>query len=488
MKRLLAVLSLSLVLTVSLVPAFAFAAETGNLAASVIAPVPTALTAQGSTDLQITVKRASTGKVAMKVGGSYKLSASATAGKLTYKSSNKKVATVSAKGVVKARRTGKATIIVTAKSGSGKATEKIAVSVLAQKKYKAVKSLKAKASSSNLKTGKTTTIKTVFTPAKASNKNVTYKSSNPKVLTVSATGKVAAIKAGKAKVTVTSCDNAKAKSTVTIKVTESVPDVTGVSIKSELSRYTWAELKKLSNAIAEAKSNEAGLALAKKYHLVSSEGQLVGDRKPVRYSFMDGENKVSRTADVRIAGFRHDMKASGGKAGITFEFCDDVTLRWMNFEDDNAGGWKACDMRSWLNKNFYEGLQPDLRDNIVAVKKKTNNTGWVQSSDTSVVTTTKDKLWLLSVVEVYGTDLDSAYSYYQDVYRAEGKQYQYYEGLGVTGSDYSNVAPYWHVWLRSPLTNRSDFFCSIDANQETRGEPTGSYASFGRGVFPAFCL
>ena len=487
MRRLLAAFALSLALAVGLAPGLALAVD-GNLAAG-NADTAQALTTQAASAPTVTVTRAATGKVAVKVGKSYKLGAKTTAGKLTYKSSKKSVATVSSKGVVKAKKAGKATITVTAKSGSKKATKKVTVTVLAAKKYKAVKKVKAKASATNLKVGNAATVKATFTPTKASNKNVTYKSSNAKVLTVDANGKGKAVKAGTAKVTVTSCDNAKAKASVTIKVA----NVAGVPVKANLAKYTWTELKKLSDAIAAAKSDEAGLEIAKAYHLASDTGYLGNGVKPLKLWFMNGESKEEPTVDVRILGFRHDTKASGGKAGITFMCSDDIWLRAMNrFKDTNEGGWKGCDMRTWLNADVYDGLPADLRKNIVAVKKKTNNVGWVDSSDTSVVTATTDKLWLPSVVEVYGTDLESAYSWYVDIYYAEGSQYKFYKDLGVTGSsNYWGAAESWHVWLRSPLPNNDTFFCSINAsdNEDRKpGEPTAQDGGFGRGVYPCFCL
>ena len=47
--------------------------------------------------------------------------------KVTFKTSNKKVATVSSKGVVKAKKKGKATITVITKDGKKKATCKVVV-------------------------------------------------------------------------------------------------------------------------------------------------------------------------------------------------------------------------------------------------------------------------------------------------------------------------------------------------------------------------
>ena len=174
--------------------------------------------AAASPDPTVTVTRAATGKLTLKKDAKYKLAAKATAGKLSYKSSKPKVVTVTKKGVLKAKKVGKATITVTAKAGEKKATKKVKVTVVAKKKFKNVKKLTATAGATKLQVGKTTKIKVDVAPKKASNKNVTYKSSSTAVLTVDAYGKVTAKKAGSAKVTVTSCDNAKAKATVTIKV------------------------------------------------------------------------------------------------------------------------------------------------------------------------------------------------------------------------------------------------------------------------------
>ena len=78
--------------------------------------------------------------------------------------------------------------------------------------------------------GKTVKLKTVVTavPNKASNKKVSYKSSNSKIATVSKSGVIKGIKPGKTKITVTSLKNPKKKAT--IKVTVYASAVTGLSI------------------------------------------------------------------------------------------------------------------------------------------------------------------------------------------------------------------------------------------------------------------
>lgn len=166
----------------------------------------------------ITVKRAASGKVTIKNKYSYSLGAVTTKGKLSYKSSNKKVVTVSSKGKLTAKKVGSATITVTAKSGSLKTTKKIKVTVVKATKFKVVKKVTATVGRKTLTVGQTTKMTPKLTPTNASNKNVTFKSSNTKIATVDAYGKIVAKKAGKVKITVASVQNPAKKYTIAITV------------------------------------------------------------------------------------------------------------------------------------------------------------------------------------------------------------------------------------------------------------------------------
>ncbi len=113
--------------------------------------------------------------------------------KVTYTSSNKKVATVSAKGVVKGVKAGTAKITVT----SGK--KKFVVTVKVTRP--AVTAIKNVPKSVSVKKGKTYTLKPKFSPA-GSTGTLKYTSSNKKVATVNAKGKITAKKKGTATITV----------------------------------------------------------------------------------------------------------------------------------------------------------------------------------------------------------------------------------------------------------------------------------------------
>ena len=122
-------------------------------------------------------------------------------GTAKYTSSNKKVATVSSKGKVTAKKAGKTVITVKV----GKYTTKVTVQV----KNPALKLAK---SSATIKKGKTVTIKATATPKGT----VKYKSSNKKVATVSTKGVVTGKKKGTATITVT-CNGVSKKFKVKVK-------------------------------------------------------------------------------------------------------------------------------------------------------------------------------------------------------------------------------------------------------------------------------
>ena len=131
--------------------------------------------------------------------------------KVTWTSSNKKVATVS-NGKVTAKNYG--TAVITAKTSNGKkATCKVTV-----KNPKTVNptSVKLSKTSVTLGKGKTTTLKAKVNPGNATNKKVTWSTSNKKVATVS-NGKITAKGVGTATITVKTSNGKKATCKVTVR-------------------------------------------------------------------------------------------------------------------------------------------------------------------------------------------------------------------------------------------------------------------------------
>ena len=143
-------------------------------------------------------------------GKTVKINAKAMKGaKLSYKSSNKKIATVNRNGVVTGKKAGTVKITLTAKKSKYKTVKKtITVKVVKQNQ-------KITARNQTLTTGQR---KNLGVKAKT---GLTYKSSNPKVVSVDKKGNLRALKTGTAKITIYAKASGaynKASRTITVKV------------------------------------------------------------------------------------------------------------------------------------------------------------------------------------------------------------------------------------------------------------------------------
>ncbi len=132
---------------------------------------------------------------------------------LTFTSKNLKIAKVDENGIITAgKKAGKTTITVTSENGLKK-------TFTVQVMKKPIKKVKIKVSKKVVKVKKKIKLKAVLTPNKKQASNSVYwKSSNPKVAVVSASGVVKGIKKGKAKITAVATDGSGKKATVTIQV------------------------------------------------------------------------------------------------------------------------------------------------------------------------------------------------------------------------------------------------------------------------------
>ena len=168
-----------------------------------------AITVQAATKKAVSLKV--TGKT-VGVGQSVKLKATATKGaKLTYKSSNKSVATVSSKGVVTGKKPGSVKITVTAKKSKYKTVKKTVTVKIVKGSQTITASNQSLVIGQNKKIGATAKTK------------LSYKSSNSKVVTVSKSGSLKATGIGTAKITITATGNGsykKASRTITVTVTK----------------------------------------------------------------------------------------------------------------------------------------------------------------------------------------------------------------------------------------------------------------------------
>jgi endo-1,4-beta-xylanase len=144
------------------------------------------------------------------VGSTSQLTASvvpstATNTSVTWSSSNTAIATVSATGLVTGVAAGTATITVTTQDGSKTATCIVTVSGTVI----SVTGITISPATAPVNVGATTQLTATVAPINATNKTVTWSSSNTAIASVSATGLVTGVAAGTATITVTTQDGAK---------------------------------------------------------------------------------------------------------------------------------------------------------------------------------------------------------------------------------------------------------------------------------------
>lgn len=157
-------------------------------------------------------------------------------------SSDKKVVSVSSKGLVKAKKNGTATI--TAKIGKEKYRCTVKVKTLK------VKSLKI-AGASSVEAGSTAQLSVSVSPSNAANKKIKWTSSNTKIASVSSKGVVTAKKEGSVTITAATTDGSKkrAKKKITVVKIQSVqitqyPQYPTTDV--ELNQYETTDIRKLA--------------------------------------------------------------------------------------------------------------------------------------------------------------------------------------------------------------------------------------------------
>lgn len=149
--------------------------------------------------------------ITMAVGDTQTLTATvtpltATDKSVTWSSGNTSVATVSSTGVVTAKGVGTATITVTTNDGGKTAMCSVIVIPVA------VTGVTLNKSSLSLYQNDSETLVATVLPSNASNKNVSWSTSNSSVATVTTSGQVTAISPGTATITVTTADGGKTAS------------------------------------------------------------------------------------------------------------------------------------------------------------------------------------------------------------------------------------------------------------------------------------
>ena len=150
---------------------------------------------------------------------------------------------------------------------------------------------------------------------------------------------------------------------------------------------------------------------------------------------------------VGIIGKDHDTYADGsGKAPLTFRLYTMYTGGYsMNSTATNVGGWHSSAMRTVTLPAILAKMPSTVQAAIKPVKKLTS-----EGNRGSNIITSADKLFLLSVAELFGVDGYSA--------PGEGTQYAYY------AAGYKKTQIVGDSWTRSPVLSANNAFQTLTAS------------------------
>ena len=173
---------------------------------------------KASHSVSLTVTNPAISMLSLKKGETFQLKVKVTpkkkAKKITVRSTKSSIVSVNKKGKCKAKKAGKAKVIVSC----GK--KKTVISVTVTKKLKKVKKVTLSKKSASLFCGSSLKLTAKLTPAKATKKGVVYRSSKSSVASVSKKGVVMAKKKGTAVITAYAKDGRGAKAVCKITVKE----------------------------------------------------------------------------------------------------------------------------------------------------------------------------------------------------------------------------------------------------------------------------
>lgn len=145
---------------------------------------------------------------------------------VTWRSSNNKIARISASGTLKALKIGRVT--VTVKTSNGKTSKRI-INIRERK----AKSIKLKSSPSKIGVGESKKLKASISPRKTTNKTIRWSSSNSKIIKVDKNGKIKALAKGSAIITAKTSNGKKVRKRIEVYATT----VESIRIQKFSSRY-----------------------------------------------------------------------------------------------------------------------------------------------------------------------------------------------------------------------------------------------------------
>ena len=212
----------------------------------------------------------------------------------------------------------------------------------------------------------------------------------------------------------------------------------------------------------------------------NTRGYKVGDTKTIDMGTYGTHTlriaNTSTPSECSTEGF------SQTACGFVLEFADIITNSVINSTSTTRGSWSATTIRTFVNNDIYNLLPTDLKNGILNTNVITGHGNSEGNNSTST-----DKLYLLSPIEIYGsvsTSYDSAINVTNqlDYYKQNNVSLKSYDSAikntvvsGGTGS-----ADAW--WTRTPAQMMDGQFMMVT----NTGNLYSTYLTQQLGVSPAF--
>lgn len=260
------------------------------------------------------------------VGKTYRLKASVWTNDtktpaLKWKSSNKRIATVSSKGKIKGKQVGAAKITVTTKDKvKAKATCRVTV-------IKRASSIKINKRYAICYVGRTMKLKASVKPKSATIKKIKWSSSNKNIAVVSGSGKVTGISEGDVTITAKATDGSGKKVSCLVKVLEEVPATSVVVAQTKLTMKKGDSTKLTYSVLPNNTSDHISFASDnKRIATVNSNGKVKAVGTGTANITILAGSGITTTVTVNVVDLN--------KPSINMRQYDTETLQVFGTEDD----------------------------------------------------------------------------------------------------------------------------------------------------------
>lgn len=219
-------------------------------------------------------------------------------------------------------------------------------------------------------------------------------------------------------------------------------------------------------------------ALAKKafYDCTTTEIQAIAQSGMASQYWAIGDyHKITMKDDeeieVAIADFNHDVTPGGETIPVTLLMKNCFkTIRTVGTSATNTGGWTNSNFRTSTLPSILSNFPDEWQNIMTTAQKKTS-----QGVSNATIVTSDDKVWLLSQIELSGSNGQS--------YAGEGTQYPIFTDNASRIKRVNNSAN--NYWSRSPASGSSQSFCYVDS----LGNPAlSSAAQNSMGISLGFCV